>query len=135
MDIKKEVTETLRKALIHCSKKYSIGILELRLRVFSKDETGNPAYGLMNKTENTCALTLEQDVLNIGSFDVIGKMKAAAIQGKMKDLIAKLAKQNSCKVSEVEARIFTRSESAEPSLYLFINLKPLRELSISELVE
>jgi hypothetical protein len=138
MDIKKEVVETLKNALLNCSSKYSIPELSVGIMIFTENEKGKMTYKLLSRRDVVKILDLKADVLNSGKSGIMGSFeanfKAPLIESYMKKIILNLAQKEKFSTTETNVRIFFKKDGAL-SYYLFKGEQGVKELVIDEILQ
>jgi hypothetical protein len=130
MNIKKEVQETLKSAILRCGKKAGISVTNVRIMVSSKCEKCAVEYHLMNRGNVVSVLDLKKDILDIGIVDLFNKV--GFVSDFMKKAIVDLAVLNNFPIAETNVRIYCENENAEPSFYLFRSDCAVKPMKIEE---
>lgn len=120
-----EIEERLQLAISSLSKKYSVPVLELRIKISRPEK--KLVYEIMKNSEVVDEVTLAT-ALNIGTIE------AFVASGHLENIFNKLVKANALKSEIMNVRIYTKkADTCYPSLYLFDGTNPVKSLKEEDL--
>jgi hypothetical protein len=125
-----EIIGKIQTALEKCSTDSSIDKKDIRIKLSIKKGliVNDTRCVLMNKKDDLHEIDL-RTLLNINPMQslAVGKYLSSTLSG--------LAKKEGIKDTDVNARIFTKSEDFYPSVTLFNENKKVREITVEELTK
>ena len=118
------MTDELKSALKMLSEKYNIEPTKLRIKISMPNK--DLKYHIM---ENGTDI----DETNVATALNLNTVKAFGAGIKLNSLFDKLSEKNQINKSNMNVRIFTKSEDFTPEYYLFDNQSPIKKLALEDI--
>jgi hypothetical protein len=119
------IKDTLKNAISFLSKKHSIDVKELRIRISKPEDVLR--YDVMKNKE-----VLQQT--NVATALNLNSIVAFMVSNKLSSIVDGLIKEYNMESDKINVRIYTKTEDCEPLIYLFDGKEPKCPLEIEKFI-